>query len=743
MFKFLLSYSLYFILILLSSTVSTFAQINSAEEKNIAEEKIAQFKTFLASKDTLKAVNHILTFADSLVKSQNQLARFNTYDTLAFLLSEISEYEKSVSLYSQAADFFLSKKNYDKAADIYWEISLNYARLYKYTEANQYSKKIIALKNKLNDSKIISSAYNDLGLIFWKLGELDSAVTYINKSLTIAKNRDDSISLAKRYNNLGVIYWRKGDVENAYKFYSESLLIREAIGDKKSVTKVLNNLALVFQRLNYFDLAESYINRALKISREINDPIGISYSLRRLGNLYLVMNDFNEAEKLLIESIDILFEIDDQISLVQVYNLLGNIYEKKDEADKAIKNYNRAEELAEVINDKFSQALAHYNLGSILLNQNLERESYFHLSKSLELSEKFGYRIIKRDTYKKFAEYFRSTKNISKENYFLYKFINVNDSLLNESIISSISEVNTRNLIKISEERRVLLQKENELQKSKIEYQNFILTVFIILSVVVLGLLTYSLFLNKKMKRLVNLIELKNEELESANEAKDKLFSIIAHDLKGPFTSILGFSELIYEESENKNQNEIKEYSSHLIKNLNRLVELINNLLNWSLIQREKISINKEELNASELVEHVLSDLELNAKLKSISFNKSIEKDIFIKGDRSMLSSAFRNIISNAVKYSPKDTSINVHCYKNSSFMHLEVKDYGKGMPKEKINTILNGDLIESTLGTNNEKGTGIGISICKDFVEQHEGKLEIESDNTSFTLFRIILPIN
>jgi signal transduction histidine kinase len=165
--------------------------------------------------------------------------------------------------------------------------------------------------------------------------------------------------------------------------------------------------------------------------------------------------------------------------------------------------------------------------------------------------------------------------------------------------------------------------------------------------------------------------------------------------------------------------------------------------LNWSLIQREKISINKEELNASELVEHVLNDLELNAKLKSISFNKSIEKDILIKGDRSMLSSAFRNIISNAVKYSPQNSSIKINCTKKSNYMHFEVKDSGKGMPKEKINTILNGDLTESTLGTNNEKGTGIGISICKDFVEQHEGKLEIESDNNSFTLFRIILPIN
>jgi signal transduction histidine kinase/Flp pilus assembly protein TadD len=742
-FKFRFSYCFFIIIIFVSSITITFSQTYNVEEKNIAADKIAQFKSYLGSKDTLKAINHILFFVDSLANHDNQLERFNTYDTLAFLLSKISEYERAISLYEQTADFFISQKQYDKAADIYWEISLNYARLYKYSEANQYSKKIIALKNKLNDSKIISSAYNDLGLIFWKLGELDSAVTYINKSLTIAKNRDDSISLAKRYNNLGVIYWRKGDIENAYKYYSESLVIREAIDDKQSVTKVLNNLALVFQRLNYFDLAESYINRALKISREINDPIGISYSLRRLGNLYLIMNDLDQAEKLLLESIDILFEIDDQISLVQVYNLLGNIYEKKDDEEEAIKNYTKAEELAIIINDKFSQALAHYNLGSISLKQNLERESYFHLEKSLDLSEKFGYRIIKRDTYKKFAEYFRSTKNISKENYFLYKFINVNDSLLNESIISSISEVNTRNLIKISEERRILLQKENELQKSKIEYQNFILTVFIILSIVVLGLLTYSLFLNKKMKRLVSLIELKNEELESANEAKDKLFSIIAHDLKGPFTSILGFSELIYEESENKNQKEIKEYSSHLIKNLNRLVELINNLLNWSLIQREKISINKEELNASELVEHVLNDLELNAKLKSISFNKSIEKDILIKGDRSMLSSAFRNIISNAVKYSPQNSSIKINCTKKSNYMHFEVKDSGKGMPKEKINTILNGDLTESTLGTNNEKGTGIGISICKDFVEQHEGKLEIESDNNSFTLFRIILPIN
>ena len=723
--------------------ISLNAQVEKLNKSFLVEDYIVQYKDALSKKDTSSALNSILDAIESLENLTDKQTKYFTYDTLAAMLHEIRKYEKAVELHKEAGDYFLSVNDLNEVASIYWQLSLNYSKLFDYPTANIYSKKIIALKDKIDNPKLISSAFNDLGLIFWKIGQLDSAVYFINKSITISKSKEDSVSLAKRYNNLGVIYWRKGDIENAYRFYSESLFIREAINDKKASARVLNNLSLIFQRLKYYDLAKTYIGRALDISEDLSDPIGKSYAMRRFGDLLIELQEYEEAEKFLRESTNLLYDLDDQISLVQVYNLLGNIYEETDRISAAVANYKSAVKTSKKINDNFSLALAYYNLGSLYLKSKQLDSSSYYLKMSIRLSEPYGYRMIKRDAYKELADYFEITKNLFQEKFYLRKYISINDSLLNESLVSSISEVNTRNMIKTSEERRLLLQKENEIQKKEIEYQTRLITAITFMLTIILGLLFYSFYLYNKKKKLVKIIEDQNLALQQANNTKDKLFSIIAHDLKGPFTSILGFAHLIHEETENNTNKVIHEYSSSLIKNLNRLVELINNLLNWSLIQRQKISVNKEKIDFCELVDNVLREIELNAQLKRIVFKRAESKKIFICGDRDMLSSAVRNILSNSIKYSKKDGVIEIKCMEDERFLKASFTDNGIGISKDKIDSILYNTTTESTLGTGNEKGTGIGLSICKEFIEEHGGKLEIKSDGSTYSEFIINLPLN
>ncbi len=733
----------YLVVIFILLSINIFAQVEELNKSFLVETDINLFNSALAKQDTSEAIKIIYSALERLQNEESGYQKYFAYDTLAFLLFKITDLKKAIEVYKEAAIFFLSEKNYNQTAQIYWDISFIYSKMFDAVNANKYSKKILSIQNLIDNPKLISSTYNDLGLIYWRLGELDSAISNMHKSIEIIKELDDLPALAKRYNNLGIIYWRKGDIENSYKYYSESLNIREFLGDKKAVSKVLNNLALIFQRLKYYDLAESYIQRAFAYSDSLDDQIGKSYSLRRLGNLYLDMKKFDKAESILIQSSVILYQIDDKPSLVQLFNLLGSIYEKKNKTELASYNFKKAVKMSLEINDKFSMSLAYLNLGSLLLKNEITDSVFYYLDNSLKLATHYGYKSIKRDGFIKLAEFYRLKNDIAKENYFLKKYIAINDSLINQEIASSISELKTKNLIKLSEERRMLLQKENDIQRTEIDSRTNLLIITSILLILILILFSYSIYLVSKKRNLLKVINQKNSELQEANSAKDKLFSIVAHDLKGPFTSILGFSELIFEESFNQNNSEIKEYSTHLIKNINRLVELINNLLNWALIQQQKITVNKEEIFAKDLIGIVLNDVELNAELKGITFKKEIDPKVKLNGDKEMLCSAIRNILSNSIKYSPKNNIILISCSAFSDNVQLEIKDFGTGISKERISAVLENSNTESTLGTNNEKGTGIGLSICKEFIEKHDGKLEIESDGKTYTLFRILLPVN
>ncbi len=733
----------YLVVIFILLSINIFAQVEELNKSFLVETDINLFNSALAKQDTSEAIKIIYSALERLQNEESGYQKYFAYDTLAFLLFKITDLKKAIEVYKEAAIFFLSEKNYNQTAQIYWDISFIYSKMFDAVNANKYSKKILSIQNLIDNPKLISSTYNDLGLIYWRLGELDSAISNMHKSIEIIKELDDLPALAKRYNNLGIIYWRKGDIENSYKYYSESLNIREFLGDKKAVSKVLNNLALIFQRLKYYDLAESYIQRAFAYSDSLDDQIGKSYSLRRLKKKKKKKKKKKTTELILIQSSVILYQIDDKPSLVQLFNLLGSIYEKKNKTELASYNFKKAVKMSLEINDKFSMSLAYLNLGSLLLKNEITDSVFYYLDNSLKLATHYGYKSIKRDGFIKLAEFYRLKNDIAKENYFLKKYIAINDSLINQEIASSISELKTKNLIKLSEERRMLLQKENDIQRTEIDSRTNLLIITSILLILILILFSYSIYLVSKKRNLLKVINQKNSELQEANSAKDKLFSIVAHDLKGPFTSILGFSELIFEESFNQNNSEIKEYSTHLIKNINRLVELINNLLNWALIQQQKITVNKEEIFAKDLIGIVLNDVELNAELKGITFKKEIDPKVKLNGDKEMLCSAIRNILSNSIKYSPKNNIILISCSAFSDNVQLEIKDFGTGISKERISAVLENSNTESTLGTNNEKGTGIGLSICKEFIEKHDGKLEIESDGKTYTLFRILLPVN
>ncbi len=234
----------------------------------------------------------------------------------------------------------------------------------------------------------------------------------------------------------------------------------------------------------------------------------------------------------------------------------------------------------------------------------------------------------------------------------------------------------------------------------------------------------------------------KNEfELRDLNATKDKFFSIIAHDLKTPFNSIIGFSDLMVEQIQEKNYEEIDEYARIIKKSSLQAMDLLMNLLEWSRLQTGKIKFNPESIKIASLINEVTELLIPSAQHKSISISKEIQQNILVIVDKYMVSTILRNLISNAIKFTNPGGKIVISVeYKQNELM-ITVSDNGVGIPKDTLGKLFQLGENNSTTGTQNEKGTGLGLLLCKDFVEKHGGKIWAESELGKGSIFKFILP--
>lgn len=232
-----------------------------------------------------------------------------------------------------------------------------------------------------------------------------------------------------------------------------------------------------------------------------------------------------------------------------------------------------------------------------------------------------------------------------------------------------------------------------------------------------------------------------SEQLELTNSSKDKFFSIISHDLRNPFNSLLGFSELLANNIEDLTEQEIKDSAKTLNRTAHNLFNLLTNLLEWSKLQNGNFSIEKSEIVLNEVINYTLDSFSESIKAKDVIILKENETEIKILADRNMIDSAARNLISNAIKFSKSGGIISVGCRVNGKIAELYVTDTGVGIPVEDQDRLFKIEKQFSTEGTSNEKGTGFGLLLCKEFIEKNGGTIKFNSEKDKGSTFILSLP--
>lgn len=249
----------------------------------------------------------------------------------------------------------------------------------------------------------------------------------------------------------------------------------------------------------------------------------------------------------------------------------------------------------------------------------------------------------------------------------------------------------------------------------------------------------FSDITERKQSKLI--IQQQNEQLKELNKSKDKFFSVIAHDLKSPFNSIIGFSNLLVEQAEKKDFDGVEKYAGIIEQSSNRAMDLLMNLMEWSQSQTGRMEFNPEYFELVGLIKDTELLLSGAVKQKSISITINVPSNVPAYADKKMISTVLRNLISNAIKFTHPEGKISISVEEKQAELLISVSDTGVGISKVDNEKLFKIDQTYSTSGTKNEKGTGLGLILCKDFVEKHGGKIWAESEEGKGSTFYFTIP--
>lgn len=233
----------------------------------------------------------------------------------------------------------------------------------------------------------------------------------------------------------------------------------------------------------------------------------------------------------------------------------------------------------------------------------------------------------------------------------------------------------------------------------------------------------------------------RSRESNSYFSRSEKYMSIIAHDLKNPFNAILGFLEILKENLHELDRKTVESYVDHIYNSANRAYHLLETLLEWSLLQNQAKFYNPARVQLHELINEEIENVNYLALPKQITIKHTIPSGLVVYGDKQMIKTILRNLLDNAVKFTHQEGEVVVSSERAKGFVEISVKDNGIGISPEMRDRLLQGCIHQTTPGTNNEKGTGLGLLLCKEFTEMQGGAFDIESTLCQGSTFKFSIP--
>jgi len=631
--------------------------------------------------------------------------------------------------------------------DFYNTLALLYTEIGIHDSSDLFNKKALSEVVLLNDQDLLFSVYNAQGQIFNLKREYDSGLYYFSLMKEIAIEQNDSIKLAAAYNNMALAEENLGNNIIAYQNYIKAMELFESLDDQKNLAIIYNNLGQVNQSLGEYDRAIDFYQRAIKTNKKLNNlnDLGMNYS--NIGISYKLKGEPDEAIVWLKQSSDIAHQTGSNYSEARALHNLANTYIDLNNYELAKSNYLESLKICSDNGIKYGMMLNYHGLSNLYRETENWTQAEYFTEQAINLASEFDHYPTLSEAYFLLSLINEKKGNLSKALDFYKKYDQADDTVASRKHRSFILELQTKYDTERKELENESLKLENEKQTQTIEEQKIITIIVSSALVFVMVLLFFLIRTQRSLKRANQKLNdlnadfaTQNKLLEETINTKDKLFSIIGHDLRSPFNSMLGFLNLIVEDFDSFEKEEQKALITDLYKKSFNLYNMVENLLQWALQQKGEISFKPDYNDIWEILNDEITFLASRAEKKQIAINNEVSKESNVYCDLNMMQTVFRNIISNAIKFTPNGGSIFIKSKLRQHDLVISICDNGIGMDSQTIEQILQSDSFISSEGTNKETGVGLGLRIVKEFVSIHKGDFSIESEPHKGSCFYIRL---
>jgi len=593
----------------------------------------------------------------------------------------------------------------------------------------------------------------------------DSAFFYASKSKDLAARIGFLPGIAASSNTLGLIFFDLGNSSKAMEYFLLALRISEENKDKPGMAKGYNNVGLILSNQGMLDKAMDYYLKSLKVEEELGHQKGIAQSCNNIGLLYGDKHDFPQALKFSMRSLKIYEQLDDKAGLARIYNNIGIIFRDRKDYAGALEYYSKSLNIEEQLSNKYGIAQSAYNIAVIhqITGNISESNKLVDRVLSLVSVDKDPYLVSQTSRVK--SENCEKTGDYRTALRYLQISRSIDDSLNNAGMDQKIHDLESGYEIEKKQAQIDLLEKDKIVQQKLLGWRNlernimiggFFLTVIFAYFMFRYGkrnkkinaLLAYSnleiSWQKEELSARNDQISQQRDELRSINNSKDKFFSIIAHDLKSPFTGMLGFSEMLAEDYDSLSDEQRREFAEDIHSSIKMGLNLVENLLAWASIQTGKMEYKPGKIMLGREVEKVLDILKGIAIRKNISVQSEIGQEVNVTADQNMLHSILLNLVSNALKFTKEGGEICVTASvakDRPEMTEISVMDSGVGMNQQEISKLFASDVHFSKKGTANENGTGLGLLLCREMVEKHGGHIIVISTVGVGSTFSFTIP--
>lgn len=617
----------------------------------------------------------------------------------------------------------------------------------------------------------------------------DTSLLYGEKGLKLARELDDTYQQGKLLNILAVGYREKALYRQAIEVQKEAIAIFEKLGEIAEVLGNLNNLAMTYGRMGNDTASLSIQLRVLKLEEPLGNPAAIARSANNVGMALLSLNRIDEARKYFDMALKLAEKADNKLfmasacfgiatcqrkgnHLLEAANwfnkaieicdkhhfndflasnltTMGDLYLELNNQEQALSYYQHALKIwRERSGNLTNSARAAHKAAQLLFEMGRKNEAATLVNEYLKLSDSADFGAVLPEIIHLSANLDYTDKKYQSAFDKLEKSIAINDSLDNQQQLLEAANIHTRYEISRIEESNARLLDNLEQQNKINTIQRWVVALAIML-VMVSGTFTVLLrrknqtlrAANKLLQEQKQLIEQKTVELDILNKTKDKFFSIVAHDLKSPFTGIVGFSALLSSDFDSYSDEEKKNMVQHIKESSEQVSWLLDNLLHWARSQMNLTVVKTNRIKLKPFVEREITPLSHVASLKKIALKTEISDQVEVEADQEMLRFVVRNLVSNALKFTHPDGNVLVEAKELAGKVHLTVSDDGIGMSEEQKEHLFKLKTGGTTPGTANEQGTGLGLVLCKDFIEQNGGSITVKSNRGEGSTFIVTLP--